>query len=351
MYDPTMGKRRPAPGGHSERLRKLAGDVLRHGIMPIRRHIASAAALSFVVCAALLSMNELLPYPPPGERMLYDPTDWSLLFGAPHAVASRPAAVLSNGPSIGGLSVIQPPVVYLLYKAHPGDTMGNIATRLGVSMDTLASLNRVQGQGVHNVMVGETLKVPSQDGIPAALSGDFDAFCQKNSVAPDAVLAANNITRADLHDGMALFLPGAQHTGFQLALYTGTLVAMPLRGYESSPFGYRPDPFTGAPNHHTGVDIAAPMGSAIRSATDGTVIRAQFDTMLGNYVQVQAFAGFSYIYGHMSRILTAVGAHVHQGQLIGLVGDTGYATGPHLHFEIRKNGFPLNPRNFVPGIR
>ena len=346
-----MEKRLLVRRGHKDRLRELAGTMLRRGLLPMRRHIVTAAALSLVVFSTLLSLNEVLPFPLPGERMLYDPTDWSLLFGAPRQAAVHPAAGTAAGQSMGGLSVIQPPVVYLLYRAHPGDTMGNIASHLGVSMDTLASMNRVQGQGVHNVMVGELLKVPSQDGIPAVLSGDFDAFCQKNSVAPDAVLSANGVSRADLHDGMVLFLPGVQHTGFQLALYTGTLVAMPLHGYESSPFGYRADPFTGLPNHHTGVDIAAPMGSQIRSATDGTVIRAEFDNMLGNYVQVQAYAGFSYIYGHMSKILAGVGVRVHQGQVIGLVGETGYATGPHLHFEVRKNGVPQNPRSFLPGIR
>ncbi len=343
-------------GRHSERLRGLARRVARGGLLPIRRHVAAAGAFCLVVSAVLLVLDERLPFPPPGERILYDPTDWSLLVGEPPAGPARQAgpeqpALDDGAASVGGLSTTQPPVVFFFYRARSGDTMGNIATKLGVSLDTLSSMNRVEGRGVHNVRVGELLTVPSQDGIRATLTGDFDAFCEKNRVQPDDVLAANGITRADLHDGMVLFLPGVQHTGTALRMTTGTYVTMPLRGYESSPFGRREDPFTGLMSRHSGVDIAAPLGSPIKSSTDGTVVAARYDTMLGNYVEVRGMAGYSYVYGHMSRILTRVGARVRQSQVIGLVGDTGYATGPHLHFEVRRYGVPLNPNSFLYGIR
>jgi murein DD-endopeptidase MepM/ murein hydrolase activator NlpD len=317
----------------------------------VRRHVLLATALTFVFSTVLLVLGARLPFPPPGEPILYEPTDWSLLFGAGSSAASRPAARQGVETSIGGLSTVQPPVAILLYKAQRGDTMSSIATKLGVSTDTLSSLNRVDGRGVHSVMVGELLKVPTEDGIPVALNGDFDAFCLKYKVSPDDVLAANAITRADLAQGMTLFLPGVQDSGAVLAIKTGLYVALPVHGYESSPFGTRADPFTGAISHHSGVDIAAPMGTPIRSSTDGIVINARYDSMLGNYVEVRAFAGFSYVYGHMSVIKTWVGAHVGQGQVIGLVGDTGYATGPHVHFEVRLYGRPLNPKNYLPGIR
>ncbi len=329
-----------------------------------------AGALTFVVYSVLLTLYARLPFPPPGETILYDPTDWTMLFdsaqtgpvrgGAPAGGASfsgqsagARAGASAGGPSIGGLSTTQPPVAILLYKAHPGDTMGSIATRLGLTVDTLSSMNRVQGRGVHTVIVGELLKVPSQDGIPVSFDGDFDALTAKykDTVTPDEVLAANGITRAELKQGMVLFLPRVQHTGPDLALSTGTFVARPLIGYESSPFGWRQDPFTGVRSHHSGVDIAAPMGSPIRSSTDGTVVAARWDNMLGNYVEVRYLAGYSYVYGHMSVIKTQVGARVQRGQLIGLVGDTGYATGPHLHFEVRRYGVPLNPKFFLSGIR
>ncbi len=337
-------------GRHEEWLRRLAVRAYRGGILPHRRQLLAATAFTFVTCVSLLFLGTFLPFPSPGEPMLYDPTDWSLLFGSRPSSAPPPVPTPGAAP-IGGLSAVQPTVTYLLYRARPGDTMGNIATKLGVSVDTLSSMNRVQGRGVHTIMVGEVLKVPSQDGIPVTLNGDFDKLCADNKVTPDEVLSANGITRADLHDGLALFLPGVQHTGIDLWKSIGAFVARPLGGWESSPFGWREDPITGVRSFHTGVDLAAPMGSPIRSATIGIVVAAEFNAMLGNYVEIRFNKEFSYVYGHMSAIRTRVGARVEQGQLIGLVGDTGYATGPHVHFEIRQWGRPVNPLLFVPGLR
>ncbi len=338
---------------HAERLRRAARESLERWVYPVRRHLLLATALTFVFSTVLLVLGARLPFPPPGEPMLYQPTDWSLLFAAGSTRGSpRPAAMQGVGTSIGGLSTNQPPVAIMQYKAHRGDTMSSIATKLGVSTDTLSSLNRVDGRGVHSVMVGELLKVPSEDGIPVALSGDLDTFAQKYRVSPDDILAANGLTRDQLTQGMTLFLPRVQHEGAALMISIGAFVGRPLTSfYESSPFGLRQDPFTGALMHHSGVDLAAPMGTPIRSATSGVVVAAQYDSMLGNYVAVSSLKRFTYIYGHMSVIRTYVGARVAEGQLIGLVGDTGYATGPHLHFEVRKDGVPQNPRLYLPGIR
>ena len=176
-------------------------------------------------------------------------------------------------------------------------------------------------------------------------------MCRKNKLAPDEVLTANSLTREGLVEGMQLFFPGVQHTGYARALQVGIGVALPLRGWETSAYGRRSDPFTGLPSRHNGVDIAAPMGSPIKSATNGVVRAAGWDPMLGNYVEVRSQMGFSYIYGHMSEIRTQAGARVSTGKVIGLVGDTGYATGPHLHFEVRKGGVPQNPKLYLPGIR
>ncbi len=336
---------------HRERLIELLRLRLLVPLRGIRRHVMSALALVFVAAVVVLALDARLPFPRPGERILYDPTDWSLLLPGHGRAAVEPRRSPYGEGDIGGGSTTQAPLAILLYRAKPGDTISSVATKVGLSMDTVSSMNRVQGRGVHNVRVGELLKIPTEDGIFLALTGDFDALCTARKVAPEDVLAANNVTRDELTQGMLLFFPGVQHTGFELALANGVGVALPIHGYESSPFGRRPDPFTGQPSRHSGVDIAAPEGSQIRSGTDGRVIAAQYDATLGNYVQVQGQVGFSYIYGHMSQILTHVGAIVSTGQVIGLIGHTGYATGPHLHFEIRKNGVPINPNNYLPGIR
>ncbi|HTZ51094.1 MAG TPA: M23 family metallopeptidase [Spirochaetia bacterium] len=338
-------------GPRRERLVALVRTLAWDRLYPIRRQVLSAGALLFAVASVLLVLDAVLPFPPPSERILLDPSDWSLVFHRDPPPPVRAPAAVGAGEGMGGMSTVQPPVAVLLYRAQPGDTMSGIATRLGMDVDTISSMNRVEGRGVHNISVGEIVKVPSQNGIPLAAAADFDAQCKGYGVSPEDVLAANAISRAQLQPGMSLFFPGVQHTGYARSLAVGVGVALPIRGWESSPFGWRLDPFTGQRSHHSGVDIAAPEGSAIRSATSGVVIAATYDSMLGNYVQVAAQLGYSYVYGHMSSILTHVGAKVARGDVLGLVGHTGYATGPHLHFEVRLHGVPQNPRNYLPGIR
>jgi murein DD-endopeptidase MepM/ murein hydrolase activator NlpD len=343
--------RLPRRGTRTDTLLDLFRRLLWDGIFPIRRHIMAAVALMFVVSSVALVLEERLPFPSPGESILLDPTDWSMLFHRDPPLPARPDMKAAPGPSMGGSSFVQPPLAILLYRAHAGDTMSGIATKLGMDIDTISSMNRVEGRGVHNVTVGEVLKIPSQNGISLTVAADFDAQCRTYGVSPEDVLAANSLTRGQVSTGMRLFFPGVQHTGYARSLAVGVGVALPLRGWESSPYGWRADPFTGERSHHSGVDIAAPEGSPIRSATDGVVIAAGYDSMLGNYVEVRAQLGYSYVYGHMSTILARGGGRVATGSLLGLVGHTGYATGPHLHFEVRLNGVPQNPRNYLPGIR
>jgi LysM repeat protein len=300
-------------GTRTERLRAFARDRIVGGLMPLRRHVMTATALLFVLSVVLLGLDALLPFPSPSDRMLYDPTDWSLLFPREGGGTAPEASAILPGPSVGGAAAAQPPVTILLYKVKPGDTMGDIAIKLGMNLDTISSMNRVSGRGVHTVIVGETLKIPSQDGIVLTVSGDFDALCEKNEKLPEDVLAANSLTRDDLKQGMKLFFPGVQNKGYALLLSVGVGVSMPLRGWETDAFGRRKDPFTGAPSYHYGVDIAAAEGSRITSATDGYVTAAGWDDAYGNYVAIQAPMHYSYIYGHMSKILPHAGARVSTG--------------------------------------
>jgi murein DD-endopeptidase MepM/ murein hydrolase activator NlpD len=118
------------------------------------------------------------------------------------------------------------------------------------------------------------------------------------------------------------------------------LTRRPLQGggKVTSPFGYRIHPIFHTRILHTGVDLAAPKGTPIYASGDGVVEKAGWSSGYGNLVLIKHVNGFETAYGHMSKIDTTVGAHVRQGQVIGLVGATGDATGPHLHFEIRING-------------
>jgi murein DD-endopeptidase MepM/ murein hydrolase activator NlpD len=99
---------------------------------------------------------------------------------------------------------------------------------------------------------------------------------------------------------------------------------------------------------HTGIDIGAPSGSAIRAAKGGTVISAGYNGGYGLAVVIDHGGGLTTLYGHCSSISVGDGASVSQGQTIGAVGCTGSCTGPHLHFETRVGGTPQNPMNYLP---
>jgi murein DD-endopeptidase MepM/ murein hydrolase activator NlpD len=130
---------------------------------------------------------------------------------------------------------------------------------------------------------------------------------------------------------------GAAETG------GGGSFSWPVTGPITSPFGWRSSPFNGSPDFHPGLDIAAPTGTTVTAAAGGTVIMAQWYGGYGNYVLIDHGGGYSTGYGHLSAIYVSNGQAVKRGQAIGAVGMTGEATGPHLHFEVRIDGKPVDP--------
>ncbi|HEV7180248.1 MAG TPA: M23 family metallopeptidase, partial [Candidatus Baltobacteraceae bacterium] len=117
----------------------------------------------------------------------------------------------------------------------------------------------------------------------------------------------------------------------------------PVSGTITSPYGWRSNPFGGSPDFHPGLDIAAPAGTTVTAAASGTVILAQWYGGYGNFVMIDHGGNISSGYGHLSAIYVSVGQKVQRGQAIGAVGSTGHSTGPHVHFEIRVNGKPVDP--------
>jgi len=129
----------------------------------------------------------------------------------------------------------------------------------------------------------------------------------------------------------------------QQALASATPSIWPVVGYLSSMFGTRKDPFTGEPDFHGGLDIAAPHGAPIRATADGTIESAGYAGNYGNAVVVRHGFGIATRYAHMSRIAARPGATIKRGDIIGYVGATGRATSAHLHYEILLNGQAINP--------
>ncbi|MEM6928630.1 MAG: M23 family metallopeptidase [Myxococcota bacterium] len=116
-----------------------------------------------------------------------------------------------------------------------------------------------------------------------------------------------------------------------------------VEGRVSSGFGHRHDPIDGVHRHHDGVDIAAERGTPIRAARSGRVVRAETAAGYGKLVVVDHGGGLETRYAHCEAIDVTVGAHVAAGDVLGRVGDSGRATGPHLHFEVRRDGRAIDP--------
>ncbi|TCD06568.1 M23 family metallopeptidase [Erythrobacteraceae bacterium CFH 75059] len=123
---------------------------------------------------------------------------------------------------------------------------------------------------------------------------------------------------------------------------------MPLEGARfTSQFGMRSHPVLGGRRQHHGIDLAAPTGTPVYATADGTVSMAQFYGAYGNYIQIEHGGDMQTRYAHLSGKVVAPGERVTKGQLIGFVGSTGRSTGPHLHYEVRIAGQPVDPLPYM----
>ena len=126
--------------------------------------------------------------------------------------------------------------------------------------------------------------------------------------------------------------------------------ASPVAGYTSSGFGYRLHPLENKVKFHYGTDFAANSGTAVCAFADGTVLAAGQDDGYGNYVKIRHVDGYTTLYGHCSKLLVRAGETVTMEQEIALVGATGKATGPHLHFELMHDGYYCNPEFYLAAV-
>ena len=116
----------------------------------------------------------------------------------------------------------------------------------------------------------------------------------------------------------------------------------------TSPYGWRTHPIFGTSRYHSGIDIGADYGDSVRAADSGVVIYADWMGGYGKAVIVEHGNGISTLYAHNSELLVGEGQRVRKGEVISRVGSTGYSTGPHLHFEVRQNGSPVSPMDYLP---
>lgn len=133
----------------------------------------------------------------------------------------------------------------------------------------------------------------------------------------------------------------------QDALLSSTPSLLPAKGWKTSDFGFRVDPYTGLQQMHNGRDISANIGTPVIATADGQVVWSGPQGAYGNVIMIDHGHSLTTLYAHLSELGVKVGESVKRGALIGKVGNTGRSTGPHLHYEVRVGGVPQDPDRFI----
>ena len=259
------------------------------------------------------------------------------------------------------------------YKVRSGDTLTGIAGRTGVSMMTIWWANKLKSKD--DLKVGQVLVIPPVNGLVVTVkSGDtLASVAAAEKVDAADIVATNALTDETLVIGQVLIIPGGRGdpiatpkptkrpvvrvatvsrpstttratTTRPPAQYSGGAFAWPVAG------GYISQSFHSG---HPALDIAADYGTAIRAAAAGTVIYAGWKSNGGGYqVWIAHGSGLYTTYNHMSAIAVSRGSHVGRGAFIGRIGTSGWATGPHLHFEVWRGeiwsgGYRVNPLSYL----
>ena len=237
------------------------------------------------------------------------------------------------------------------YVVRRGDSVSRIAADHGLSYDSIIVSNNLAN--AHFLRAGQVIRLPNMNGIPYVVKpGDTISGLSRDwNIPMEVIVDVNNIQRDLLTAGQTIFLPGARMPVRDLRLAMGTLFIHPLRGASglrmTSGFGWRPDPFTGVQRLHEAIDWAAPLGTAVRAASDGRVARVGTDPGYGRYIILSHSDNFETLYAHLSAVSVRQGDRITQGVKIGEVGNTGRSTGPHLHFALYRNRRAVNPLEFL----
>ncbi len=253
---------------------------------------------------------------------------------------------LALSPELGGPSqtLRSWPNVASVYEVCIGDTLSSIASRYGIPVAWLMASNNLTSTTIYP---GQKLLL-SKDGVfHTVKSGETVAsISARYGVAEEAVREANGL-RGELTPGQILWIPHPTTVPLPSS-GTDPRFVWPVRGTLSSPFGPRIHPIYGVPSFHTGIDLAVSEGTPVLAARAGTVTFSGWEDGFGLLVVIDHGDGYETYYGHLSKLLVTAGQRVSVGETVALSGTTGISTGPHLHFEVRYYGSPVDPRPLLP---
>lgn len=234
------------------------------------------------------------------------------------------------------------PLISRHYVVQSGDSFWSIAKRFNLNIDTIVSFNEVPK--VHVIPENYQVKVPFQDGIMVNRSEGQSLEDLKSSynVTEQSILFFN----PDFYDSTNVYLPGVLYNLEVRLGKLGSEFFKPMKQvYLTSLFGLRIHPITKKRRFHYGVDIRGKPGETVYSAKGGRVTFVGEAAGFGVMVVIVHSRGYISRYAHLSRALVKSGMKISSQHPIGLIGKTGRSTGYHLHFEIWKNGKPIDPRD------
>jgi hypothetical protein len=244
------------------------------------------------------------------------------------------------------------PELTFFLKQNTGDwELLNLSSRFQLSPDTIGSVNRILS--LHEPLPS-SMVIPNIPGlfIPDEPENDMDLLAQ-NRLLDSANLRIPVVLVIDGNRVSGAFFPGQRYVQQERLAFLRQAFVPPLERYRvSSPFGIGPDPFTNRTRNHQGIDLV-PVGlnQTVIASARGLVEVAEFNRLFGYHVIIRHNEVFITLYAHMTHLRVTPGQMVHAGTPLGTVGMTGLATGPHLHFEIRRNDVPLNPAQYIPEFR
>jgi len=231
------------------------------------------------------------------------------------------------------------------YKVKKGDSVSTIAKKYDVSIGAIIASNNITN--ARKLQEGAVLKIPNIDGIPYQIQkGDNLLKISASFKVPlEVILDVNDIKNDNIKAGDTLFIPGARMNDIDLRLSLGETFMCPLnKKFITSSFGMRKDPISGALSFHSGIDFRANTGTPVMASLDGVVSFTGENWLYGKHVIISHSNGYKTMYGHLNAFSVKQGDRVTRGRKIGESGNTGYSTGPHLHFGIYdKNNKLVNP--------
>lgn len=233
-------------------------------------------------------------------------------------------------------------VKFISYKVKEGDTLESIARKYRIPEKFIIAENNIKPYT--KLKVGQTIRIPNKPGIFYKVKrGDrLVQIAEKYQISIEDILQDNPEIKdtALLSMGKKIFLPNA------VIPEPPPVWVPPARGRITSHFGRRIHPVYGFWHFHTGVDISMNY-EPVKAARDGVVLYAGYMGGYGKTIILKHGTEFKTLYGHLSAYRVKTGQYVKAGQVIGISGNTGISTGPHLHFEVIHKGVPVNPVKFL----